>query len=127
MNKNCGIVNTGTLKVTGGNIANNENKGILNKHEGKADVTSAMVNFTSNKTAIANEDKAVFELAKAKLLMSTQTNVYCYDGTINMHDISLNASTSNNVRVIDGVINMTNVEVKGNSQKSGTSHLGMLL
>ena len=127
MNKNCGIVNTGTLKVTGGNIANNENKGILNKHEGKADVTSAMVNFTSNKTAIANEDKAVFELAKAKVLMSTQTNIYCYDGTINIHDISLNASTSNNVRVIDGVINMTNVEVKGNSQKSGTSHHGMLL
>ena len=127
MNKNCGIVNTGSLKVSGGNIANNENKGILNKHKGKADVTSAMVNFTSNKIAIANEDKAEFEFAKAKILMSTQTNVYCYDGTINLHDISLNASTSNNVRVIDGVVNMTNVEVKGNSQKSNASHHGMML
>ncbi len=127
MNKNCGIVNTGTLKVSGGNIANNENKGILNKHKGKADVTSAMVNFTSNKIAIANEDKAEFEFAKAKILMSTQTNVYCYDGTINLHDISLNASTSNNVRVIDGVVNMTNVEVKGNSQKSNASHHGIML
>ena len=127
MNKNCGIVNTGTLKVTGGSIANNENKGILNKHDGTADVTSAMVNFTSNKTAIANEDKAVFDFSKAKIMMSTQTNIYCYDGTINLYDVSLNASTSNNIRVVDGVVNMKNVEVKGNSQKSNTSHHGMLL
>lgn len=127
LNDNCGIVNTGTLKVTSGNISENANKGILNKHEGKADVTSAMVTFTSNKTAIANEDKAVFEFAKAKLLMSTQTNIYCYDGTMNIHDASLNASTSNNVRIVDGVINMTNVEVKGNSQKSGTSHHGIYM
>ena len=126
-NKNCGIVNTGTLKITSGNIANNENKGILNKHEGTADVTSAMVTLTSNKTAIANEDKAVFEFAKAKVLMSTQTNIYCYDGTINIHDAALNASTSNNVRIVDGTINMTDVEVKGNSQKSGTSHHGIYM
>ncbi len=127
LNANCGIVNTGTLKVMSGNISENANKGILNKHEGKADVTSAMVTFTSNKTAIANEDKAVFEIAKAKFLMSTQTNIYCYDGIMNIHDASLNASTSNNVRIIDGVINMTNVEVKGNSQKSNTSHHGIYM
>jgi len=127
LNANCGIVNTGTLKVSSGNISENANKGILNKHEGKADVTSAMVTFTSNKTAIANEDKAIFEFAKAKLLMSTQTNIYCYDGTMNIHDASLNASTSNNVRIVDGVINMTNVEVKGNSQKSNTSHHGIYM
>lgn len=127
LNANCGIVNTGTLKVTSGNISENANKGILNKHKGKADVTSPMVTLTSNKTAIANEDKAVFEFAKAKLLMSTQTNIYCYDGTMNIHDASLNASTSNNVRIVDGVINMTNVEVKGNSQKSNTSHHGIYM
>ena len=127
LNANCGIVNTGTLKVMSGNISENANKGILNKHQGKADVTSAMVTFTSNKTAIANEDKAVFEFAKAKLLMSTQTNIYCYDGTMNIHDASLNASTSNNIRIVDGVINMANVEVKGNSQKSNTSHHGIYM
>ncbi|MBQ8803780.1 MAG: hypothetical protein IJZ53_09115 [Tyzzerella sp.] len=126
-NANCGIVNTGTLKVTSGSIASNENKGILNKHEGTADVTSAMVTFTANKTAVANEDKAVFEFAKAKIMMSTQTNIYCYDGTINIHDTALNASTSNNVRIIDGVINMKDVEVKGNSQSSGTSHHGIYM
>ncbi len=126
-NANCGIVNTGTLKVTSGNISNNANKGILNKHEGTADVTSAMVTFTSNRIAIANEDKAVFEFSKAKILMSTQTNIYCYDGTVNLHDAVLNASTSNNVRIIDGTITMKNVEVNGNSQKSNTSHHGIYM
>ena len=127
MNANCGIVNTGTLKVTSGSISNNANKGILNKHEGTADVTSAMVTFTSNKIAIANEDKAKFEFSKAKVLMSTQTNIYCYDGTVNLHDAVLNASTSNNVRIVDGTITMKNVEVNGNSQKSNTSHHGIYM
>ena len=127
MNKNCGIVNTGKLHIIGGTISTNENKGILNKHAGVVDLTSKSVSLTSNNIAIANEDKGQIELANAKIMMSTLTNLYVYDGTVNAHDIIFNASGSNNVRTIAGELVLKDAEVKGNSKSSNTSHHGILI
>lgn len=125
---NCGIVNTGTLELTGGSLLDNvKNKGVLNKHDGKATIASSAVMFSGNRFAIGNEDQAVLDLSKAEFLLTTTTNVYAYGGTVNIHDISLGAAGSNNVRIYRAEVTMTNVQVLGNSSSGSASTHGILL
>lgn len=126
MNDNSGIVNTGTLVVTGGTIMENGNKGIMNKHAGKATLVSAAVMVSGNRIAIGNEDTAYFEIANAKIMQSTTTNIYAYGGEVYLHDISLGASNSNNVRVVSAKVRIENAEIRGNAA-SGTSSMHALL
>lgn len=123
----CGIINTGTLEITSAGIMNNGNKGILNKHAGKATVVSEDVMISGNKIAVANEDTAYFELAKATVMQSSMTNVYAYGGEMYIHDISLSASSSNNVRIVTGSVTMKDSQVMGNSASGSTSMHGILM
>lgn len=125
---NCGIVNTGTLEITGGSIMDNTaNKGLLNKHAGKATISSATVMFSGNRIAIGNEDTAQLELSNAQFILSSATNIYAYGGTVNIHDITLGASGSNNVRIVAADVTMNNVQVMGNAQTGSATTHGILL
>ena len=125
---NCGIVNTGTLEITGGSFLDNvNNKAVLNKHDGKTTISSQSVMFSGNRFAVANEDTATLDLSGAGILLSTGTNVYAYDGKVNIHDISLGASNSNNVRIYKAEVTMTNVQVLGNSASGSNTTHGVLL
>lgn len=124
----CGIVNSGTLELTGGIISDNaNNKGLLNRHNGKALVSGAAVMFSGNRYAIANQDTAHLELTGAEILLTSVTNVYAYEGTVNIHDINLGASGSNNVRIYNAQVTMNNVQVLGNSASGSSSTHGILL
>ncbi len=125
---NCGIVNTGNLEITGGSIMDNTaNKGLLNKHDGKATISSATVMFSGNRIAIGNEDTAQLELSNAQFILSSATNIYAYGGTVNIHDITLGASGSNNVRIVAADVTMNNVQVMGNAQTGSATTHGILL
>ena len=125
---NCGIVNTGELEITGGSFLDNvNNKAVLNKHDGKATVSGEAVMFSGNRFALANEDTAMLDLSGAGILLTTGTNIYAYDGTVNIHDISLGASGSNNVRIYKAEVTMTNVQVLGNSASGSATTHGILL
>ena len=125
---NCGIVNTGELEITGGSFLDNvKNKAVLNKHNGTALISGQKVMFSGNRFAIANEDTASLELTGAEVLLTTVTNVYAYDGKVNIHDISLGASGSNNVRIYKAEVTMNNVQVLGNSSAGSASTHGILL
>lgn len=125
---NCGIVNTGNLEITGGSIMDNTaNKGLLNKHAGKATISSATVMFSGNRIAIGNEDTAQLELSNAQFILSSATNIYAYGGTVNIHDITLGASGSNNVRIVAADVTMNNVQVMGNAQTGSATTHGILL
>lgn len=125
---NCGIVNSGTLEITGGSILDNaNNKGVLNKHDGKATISGQTVMFSGNRIAVANEDTATLDLTGAEILLTTTTNVYAFDGQVNIHDISLGASGSNNVRIYKAEVTMNNVQVLGNSASGSSTTHGILL
>ncbi len=125
---NCGVVNTGTLEITGGSFIDNaNNKAVLNMHNGKATISGDTVMFSGNRYAIANQDTATIDLSGGEFLLTTVTNVYAYDGTVNIHDISLGASGSNNVRIYKAEVTMNNVQVLGNSASGSGSTHGILL
>lgn len=125
-NYDSGICNTGSFEMTGGTLMNNKNKGVLNK-SGTAKIVSASVTLTGNKFAVGNEEGAYFELANAKILQSTTTNVYAYGGEMYIHDIVLATSGSNNMRVVAADVTMEDMEIKGiNATGSRTMH-GLLL
>jgi len=125
---NCGIVNSGQLEITGGSFLDNvKNKAVLNKHDGNAVISGDAVMFSGNRFAIGNEDTATLDLSGAEILLTTGTNIYAYDGTVNIHDIALGATGSNNVRIYKAEVTMNNVEILGNSKTGSSTTHGILL